>query len=110
LTLMSRGRADLVNGEGHTFRNRTVDLLSKSIARVAGRKAIGIAVSGALSNGSKGLAAIHHAGGTPMVLAAGTKTRGMQQNAIDFDGPVSLVGSSGQVPMRLLVSRQSTSR
>jgi two-component system chemotaxis response regulator CheB len=97
LTLMSRGRACLVNGEGHTFRNRTVDLLFESIARIAGRKAIGIIVSGALSDGSKGLAAIHHAGGITMVLAPGDKERGMQQNAIDFDGPVSMVGSSSQL-------------
>jgi two-component system, chemotaxis family, protein-glutamate methylesterase/glutaminase len=80
-------RLPLVNGEGHTFRNRTVDLLFESIAQIAGRKAIGIIVSGALSDGSKGLAAIHHAGGITMVLAPGDKPRGMQQNAIDFDAP-----------------------
>ncbi len=97
LTLMSRGRADLVDGEGHTFRNRTVDLLFESVARIAGEKAIGVIVSGALSDGSKGLAAIHHAGGITMVLAPGDKPRGMQQNAIDFDGPASFVGSSLQI-------------
>jgi chemotaxis response regulator CheB len=78
LTPMSRGTADLVNGEGHTFRNRTVDILFESIARIAGRKAIGIIVSEALSDGSENLAAIHHAGGVTLVLAPGDKPRGMQ--------------------------------
>jgi two-component system chemotaxis response regulator CheB len=110
LTLMTRGRADLVNGEGHTFRNRTVDLLFESIARIAGGKAIGIIVSGALSDGSKGLAAIHLAGGVTMVLAPGDKPRGMQQNAIDFGGPVSMVGSSNQLSSEItrLTSQQES--
>lgn len=83
--------------KGTPFGNRTVDLLFESVARIAGGKAIGIIVSGALSDGSKGLAAIHHPGGVTMVLAPGDKPRGMQQNAIDFDGPVSFVGSSSQI-------------
>ena len=93
---MSRGRADLVNGEGHTFRNRTVDLLFESIARIAGRKAIGIIVSGALMTAPKAWQRFIMPVASQW-FAPGNKPRGMQQNAIDFGGPVSMVGSSNQL-------------
>ena len=32
-----------------------------------------------------------------MVLEPGDRPRGMQQNAIDYDGPINLVGNSRQI-------------
>jgi two-component system chemotaxis response regulator CheB len=97
LTLAADGRVRLVPGEGNRLRNRTVDELFVSVASHAGRRAIGIVLSGALDDGSRGLAAIHHMGGLTMVLDPGRKSLGMQQNAINFDGPISLVGTVAEI-------------
>ncbi|MGY6184502.1 chemotaxis protein CheB [Paraburkholderia strydomiana] len=97
LTLMHHRRAHMVEGLHNAYRNRTVDLLFMSIARFARHRAIGVVLSGALDDGSRGLAQIHAAGGVTMVLRPGTKPRGMQQNAIEYDGPVSLIGTSEQL-------------
>ncbi len=94
LTLVDHNLAALVPGSGHRLRNRTIDTLFVSVARHAGRRALGVVLSGSLDDGSRGLAAIHAAGGLTMVLDPGGKPRGMQQNAIDFDGPISLVGTA----------------
>ena len=32
-----------------------------------------------------------------MVLDPGLKPRGMQQNAIDYDGPISFIGSAAEI-------------
>ncbi|TCF96885.1 hypothetical protein BZM26_34980 [Paraburkholderia strydomiana] len=97
LTLMPHRRADMVEGLDNAYRNRTVDLLFASVARFARRRSIGVVLSGALDDGSSGLVQIHAAGGVTMVLRPGSKPRGMQQNAIEYDGPVSFVGTSDQL-------------
>ena len=97
LTLTSRDKVHLVQGAGHRLRNRTVDTLFNSAARHAGPRVIGVILSGALDDGSRGLAAIHHAGGLTMVLDPEHKARGMQQNAIDYDGPISFIGSAAEI-------------
>ncbi len=97
LTLMAKAKAQLVPGPGHMYRNRTVDALFNSLAVHAGPKAIGIVLSGSLDDGSRGLAAIHAASGFTMVLDPADKPRGMQQNAIDYDGPINFVGVAGQI-------------
>jgi len=97
LTLAAQGHAAMVNGEDNVFRNRTVDLLFDSVGNFAGGKAIGIVLSGALDDGSRGLATIHRAGGMTMVLDPDGTARGMQQNAIDFNRPVDFVGSCGEI-------------
>ena len=97
LTLVARDRAHLVSGAGHRLRNRTVDTLFNSAARQAGPRVIGVVLSGALDDGSRGLAAIHAAGGLTMVLDPEHKARGMQQNAIDYDGPISFIGNAGEI-------------
>ena len=97
LTLMSRNRAHLLVGSGDRLRNRTIDALFSSVADQAGSRAIGIVLSGTLDDGSRGLAAIHGARGLTMVLDPGLKIRGMQQNAIDFDGPISFIGTAPQI-------------
>ncbi len=97
LTLMDRNRAHLLVGSGDKLRNRTIDALFKSLAEQVGTRTIGIVLSGALDDGSRGLAAIHRAKGLTMVLDPGIKIRGMQQNAIDYDGPISFIGTAVQI-------------
>ena len=97
LTLVDTHLAHLVAGDGHQLRDRTIDVLFSSLARHAGARTIGIVLSGALSDGSRGLAAIHAANGRTMVLRPGNKLRGMQQNAIDYDGPIDLIGTAREI-------------
>jgi two-component system chemotaxis response regulator CheB len=97
LTLVARNLAHLVPGEHHRFRNRTIDVLFTSLSIYAGKRVIGIVMSGALDDGSRGLAAIHDVNGLTMVLDPERKTRGMQQNAIDFDGPISFIGTAREI-------------
>jgi two-component system chemotaxis response regulator CheB len=92
LTLTSLSCARLVDGRGDIYRNRTVDLLFDSLGTCARRRGIGIVLSGAFDDGSRGLAAIHRGGGVTMVLHPGVKSRGMQQNAIEYNRPVDFVG------------------
>jgi len=95
--LLARNKVHLVPGAGHTLRNRTVDALFKSVARVAGPRVIGVILSGHLDDGSRGLAAIHAVRGITMVLDPGRKPRGMQQNAMDYDGPIDFIGTTGHI-------------
>ena len=97
LTLVGAHVAHLVPGGGHRLRGRTIDTLFKSLAAHAGERTIGVVLSGALDDGSRGLAAIHAAGGLTMVLEPGEKLRGMQQNAIEFDGPISSIGTAATI-------------
>ena len=97
LTLMGIRLARLVPGGGNRLRGRTIDLLFESLAKHAGSRTTGVVLSGALADGSRGLAAIHAAGGITMVLEPGDKPRGMQQNAIDYDGPISLIGTAKEI-------------
>ena len=117
LTIGPEGEVVLVAGAGHRLRNRTVDALFLSLARLAGPRTIGVVLSGSLDDGSRGVAAIHKAGGITMVLDPEQKPRGMQQNAIDYDGPISVIGNaemiggvighlvSGIIPRRRQVAR-----
>lgn len=91
--MSSEGLAFLVEGADNRLRNRTVDTLFDSVALHAGKRAVGIVLSGSLDDGSRGLAAIHAAGGLTMVLDPAHKPVGMQQNAIDYDGPISFIGN-----------------
>jgi len=106
LTLSEQGHARLVSASGNRLRNRTIDELFISVAAHAKQRSIGVILSGSLDDGSRGMAAIHHAGGLTMVLDPGMKARGMQQNAIDFDGPISFVGSAAQIAM--LIAQAAT--
>jgi two-component system chemotaxis response regulator CheB len=97
LTLVDSFLAHLVPGSANRLRNRTIDVLFESLAVHAGARTIGIILSGSLSDGSRGLSAIHAAKGLTLVLDPGHKPKGMQQNAIDYDGPVSFVGTSLEI-------------
>jgi two-component system chemotaxis response regulator CheB len=98
LALAARSRIALVEGAGHVYRNRTVDILFASVARHAETRGIGVVLSGSLDDGSRGLAAIHKAGGTTMILTRqGETQRGMPWNAATYDGPIDLMGSAVQL-------------
>jgi two-component system, chemotaxis family, protein-glutamate methylesterase/glutaminase len=97
LTLVGRNRALLVRGTHDELRGRTIDTLFKSLAFHAGRRVIGVVLSGDLDDGSRGLETIHHARGITMVLQPGNEPRGMQQNAIDYDGPISFIGTAPEI-------------
>lgn len=68
LTILERTFALITRDRTRVFGNRTVDLLFKSVADCGGHQTIGVVLSGSLDDGSRGLAAIHHAGGNTMVL------------------------------------------
>jgi two-component system chemotaxis response regulator CheB len=61
------------------------------------QRTVGIVLSGSLDDGSRGLAAIHDVGGLTIVLDPKSKSRGMQQTAIDFDGPITFGGSAPEI-------------
>ena len=97
LTLMAQEAASLIEGIEHKYRNRTIDGMFDSLALRPRERAVGVVFSGLLDDGSRGLAAIHAAGGITMVLNPGHKPFGMQQNAIDLDGPITFIGSASQI-------------
>ncbi len=97
ISLVDHHIAHLVPGAGHRLRNRTVDTLFNSLAEHAPTRTIAVVLSGALDDGSRGMAAIHAHGGVTMVLEPGAKDRGMQRNAIEYDGPIDLVGTARDI-------------
>src|SRR6185312_3966517 len=98
LTLAARNYAHLIDDPQNAYRNRTVDALFRSVAEHDGRRMIGVVLSGALDDGSRGLAAIKAAGGVTMVVTspAGAK-RGMPENARDFSAPIDKIGTPGEI-------------
>ena len=94
LTLASDSFGGLIDDPDRYYGGRTVDLLFKSIAAHAGARMIGVVLSGSLDDGSRGLEAIHKVGGITMVLTpAAWPEHGMPENAIGYNGPISLIGS-----------------
>jgi two-component system, chemotaxis family, protein-glutamate methylesterase/glutaminase len=103
LTLASKTFGAIVDDAKARYRNRTVDLLFASIAAHAGPRGIGVVLSGSLDDGSRGLAAIHHAGGLTMVITSENRPReGMPENASRYDGPVDLEGTAVQIGHAIL--------
>ncbi|QVI83365.1 chemotaxis protein CheB [Pseudomonas viridiflava] len=87
----------------------TIDLLFRSVADFRGVKTIGVVLLVALDDGSRGLAAIHHAGGQTMVLRPSSNaSHGMPENAIAFDGPVSVIGNGGWLASEIIRLVSST--
>jgi chemotaxis response regulator CheB len=98
LTLAAHTFGAMIDDPHLHHRGRTVDLLFKSVAAQAGKRMIGVVLSGALDDGSRGLAAIHDAGGLTMVLTPGhPPLRGMPENAINYDGPIDLIGDPRRI-------------
>jgi two-component system chemotaxis response regulator CheB len=94
LTLAAASFGKLTSDPSRQYRNRTVDLLFRSLAEYGGNRIVGVVLSGALDDGSRGLAAIHHAGGLTMVISPRSGSTGMPENAISYDGPVDVVGDA----------------
>jgi len=111
LSLAARSRVHLIEGAHNKHRNETVDLLFASVAAHARTRAIGVVLRGALSDGSRGFAAIHLAGGITMVLGArGTAARGMPSNATGYNGPIDFTGSidaiAAEIVRRVAITAQ----
>lgn len=98
LSLAERSQVHLIEGSHNRFRNRTVDLLFESVAAHAGPRGLGVVLRGSLSDGSRGLAAIHFAGGVTMVLGCAREAEpGMPRNATEYDGPIDFIGSIQEI-------------
>jgi chemotaxis response regulator CheB len=98
LALAARSRVHLIEGANDRYRNRAVDLLFTSVAAHAKDRGIGVVLSGFLDDGSRGLAAIHDAGGITVVREAdGSGNRGMPENAASYDGPIDFMGSVEEI-------------
>ena len=98
LTLAATRIAEIIDDPYRRYANRTVDLLFKSVAAWTNKQKIGVVLSGELDDGSRGLAAIHTAGGMTMVLTpAQLPQRGMPENAISYNGPIDLIGNPCQI-------------
>jgi two-component system, chemotaxis family, protein-glutamate methylesterase/glutaminase len=103
LSLAARSRAHLIKSAQSKYPNRTVDLLFTSVAAQARTRAIGVVLRGSLSDGSRGLAAIHFAGGSTMVLGTrGTPTPGMPSNAAEYAGPIDFTGSIDEIAAEIV--------
>ena len=97
LRLAARDLGELVADPADEYRNRTVDLLFRSLAEHGGGRVIGVVLSGSLDDGSRGLKAIHDAGGITMALLGNGGIAGMPENAAAYDGQLDLVGSVEQI-------------
>ncbi|MGA7327883.1 MAG: chemotaxis protein CheB [Rhodomicrobium sp.] len=96
LTLAANSFGILVDDPDRVHRNRTVDLLFRSVAEHSGTRTIGVVLSGSLDDGSRGLAAINKAGGVSMVLTA-RPAQGVPENAINYDGPIDIIGNPSEI-------------
>lgn len=107
LTLAASSFGRLVDDPDRTHRNRTVDLLFRSVAAHGGSRIIGVVLSGSLDDGSRGLAAINEIDGLTMVVTpARPPERGMPENAIAYDGPIDLIGSPSEIAQAICAAVQ----
>lgn len=103
LSLAAKSNVRLVEGADDKHRNRTVDILFNSVAAHARERAIGVVLSGSLDDGSRGLAAIAHAGGATMVLTnRGVAEHGMPKNAAAYNGPIDVLGSGTTIAREIV--------
>jgi two-component system, chemotaxis family, protein-glutamate methylesterase/glutaminase len=85
-------RARLTADPGGARRGRTIDDLFVSLARHAGPRVIGVVLSGALRDGTKGLAEIKRAGGIAMAQSpAEAEFPSMPESAIAYDHIVDVI-------------------
>ena len=107
LILVANSFGRLVDDPDRTHRNRTVDLLFRSVAAHGGSRIIGVVLSGSLDDGSRGLAAINEIGGLTMVVTpARPPEHGMPENAIAYDGPIDMIGSPFEIAQAICAAVQ----
>lgn len=105
LTLCRNGTALLLRDPISRFRNRTVDLLFRSVALHAGRRSVGVVLAGSLDDGSRGLAAIHDARGITMVVEpSNSGTPGMPENALTLNQRIHTIGSVAQIASAIVAA------
>jgi two-component system chemotaxis response regulator CheB len=99
LTLAALSFGALTDDPNAAHQNRTVDLLFRSVATHGGDRLIGVILSGSLDDGSRGLTAIHDAGGRTMVLtpSAFPRPAGMPENAISYNAPIDCIGTAQEI-------------
>lgn len=97
--LLLDGRLRLTRGPAENGHRPAVDPLFRSVARAAGRRAIGVVLSGARDDGAAGLAAIASRGGTTVVqepedaLHPGMPRAALDTIKADHVVPVTAMGS-----------------
>ena len=107
LTLAANTFGRLLADPERAHRNRTVDLLFRSVAVHGGGRIIGIILSGGLDDGSRGLADINEVGGLTMVVRrTPTNYPGMPENAIGYDGPIDLIGTPSEIAQSVCAAIQ----
>lgn len=101
LTVDPQSHIRLVGDGFH--RGRGVDLLFHSLAANAGKRTIGVILSGMLADGSAGLAAIKAAGGVALVQSpTDAEFISMPRHALERDGPVDFVGPADLLAAEIL--------
>ena len=102
LTLAARSLVEIIDDPTRIHRNRTIDLLFRSVARHGNGRMIGVVLSGSLDDGSRGLAAIHEAGGLTMVITPVSMSNfSMPESAISYDGPIDTIGTSETIALAI---------
>lgn len=103
LTLTMGGRCELVDDPERRYGNRTVDLLFRSVAVHGRRRAIGVVLSGALDDGSRGLGLIKAARGRTMVLMPKPMQYGMPEHAVAYN-VVDAVGNTAEIASAIVLA------
>jgi two-component system chemotaxis response regulator CheB len=102
--VLNDGTVSLTSGPRENRVRPAVDVLFRSAALAAGPRVIGVILSGGLSDGAAGLAAIARAGGLTVVQdPEDAAARGMPESAI-HSGPVDHVVPIAQIPQLICSS------
>ena len=106
--IISGGRLSLKDKDFSTGMNLPIDIFFRSLAQDLGQRAVGIILSGTGSDGSRGIRAIHEAGGWVIVQSEETaKFNGMPRIAIET-GVVDLVLSPAGMAQRIVRLRRAS--
>lgn len=80
------------------YRGHNIDLLFSSLARNAGKRTIGVVLTGLLKDGTQGLVALKEAGGKALVQSlVEARFDDMPRSAIAFDGPIDKIAPIGEL-------------
>ncbi len=102
--IISGGKLLLTDKDPSRSFTLPIDVFFRSLAQDAGSLAVGVILSGTGSDGSRGIRAIHDAGGTVIVQDPDTaKFDGMPRSAVDT-GVVDYVASPESIPRIILAS------